>query len=245
MHQLKKTVLPAAALALAVSGLAAPATASVYILDFSGPKTGPDSICTNNIPPFATVDCASGGTFISQSYGDQPGVDVQYFTQEILNGVQSFQYWSSGYADLIDVAFYNPLSTISFVAQPGYSVGLAGLSLGWFGPTSAAFKEQVKITDLSTNEELYDSGLQTIPGSGNNALVLDFTTAENPSGPTSTSGLVLTFVTGGGNFAVDNVIYSAKTTTTQEPPGVIPLPAGLPLFLAGLGAFGLLRRGRA
>lgn len=225
--------------------LAAPAVAATYTLDFSGPTTGPGSICTTNVAPaFPTTDCASSGTFINQSYGDQPGVDVQYFTATIPFGVQSFLYQNTNYPGLTPgFVIYNPLSTISFVAEPGFSVGLAGLTLGYIfatPTTQSGLEERITITDLADNSLLFDSGLFFV--GGNPPSVFDFTTALAPRGLTSATGLRLLLEKGlGGLIALDDVVYSAERINGPAP---IPVPAALPLLATAFGALALLRRHR-
>lgn len=228
----------------AICVVAAPAAAATYTLDFSGPTTGPGSICTTNAAPaFPTTDCASVGKFINQSYGDQPGVDVQYFTATIPFGIQSFQYWNTNFPGLVPgFVIYNPLSTITFVAEPDYSVGLAGLTLGYISATQApqGFEERITVTDLADNSILFDSGLFFV--GGNPPTVFDFTTALSPRGFTSATGLKLLFERApGALIAVDNVVYSAERVTVPNP---IPVPAALPLLATAIGALGMLHRRR-
>lgn len=226
-----------------LAALAAPAFATTYTLDFSGPTTGPGSICTTNVAPFPTTDCASSGTFINQSYGDQPGVDVEYFTATIPFGIQSFLYRNTFHPGLTPgFVIYNPLSTISFIAEPGFSVGLAGLTLGYiFAEASpTGFEERFTVTDLADNSILFDSGLFAVDG--NPPSVFDFTTALAPRGLTSGSGLRLLLQKAPGNLiALDDVVYSAEEITVTAP---IPVPAALPLLATAIGALALLRRHR-
>lgn len=58
---------------------------------------------------------------------------------------------------------------------------------------------------------------------------------------TFTAGGALTEVPSGSDHQFATLV---DTSPVAPPPGVIPLPASLPLLLAGLGAFGLLRRRR-
>lgn len=235
MRLSKTTVLPAAALALTVSAPAG--QANIYLLDFNSSQ----DICVSSANPAdVTPITCSNGKFISQSYGDVSGqLDVEWDADLTGTAIENFRFWGSGYADLTGVAYYNPNATITFRPLPGFEVSLFSLKLGGFGATqtSSTFDETVTVTDLSNNV-LFDPEKAPTPGTGLAARVVDF------GGITSSSGLILRFTVGGGNIAVDDIQYSVKKIETP-PIGVIPLPAGLPLVLAGLGALGLyrLRRG--
>ena len=114
------------------------------------------------------------------------------------------------------------------------------MKIGGFGQTqtNSIFDETVTVTDLSDNL-LFGPETTPTPGTGLPARVVDF------GGISSTSGLRISFLKGTSRLiAVDDISYSVKKIETP-PIGVIPLPAGLPLVLAGLGALGLyrLRRG--
>lgn len=227
-------------LAAALCATASPVGAATYLLDFDRSQ----DICVDGQESATSTPCANG-KFISQSYGDQPGVNVEWDTRTV-EGLQNFGFWTTDYADLTDVAYYDVGSTLTFFALAGYEVGLAGLSLGGFGPTSSALPERITVTDLFDLSVLFDSGEQTIPGTGNPALAFDFTDLANPFGFTSTTGLKLTFHLRSGIVGVDNIRYSATPTTTPPPTEAspVPLPAGLPLLLGGLCLLRFLRRRR-
>lgn len=46
----------------------------------------------------------------------------------------------------------------------------------------------------------------------------------------------------GSGFAIDNLRFGVSGQVTPPDPSVVPLPAGFPLLLAGLGAFAFVRR---
>jgi hypothetical protein len=220
--------------------LAAPtAQAATYTLDFSGP------ICvdTSTEDPDDTGPC-SNGSEISQTYGDQPGVDVVYDGSSSTDGNQGLLWWNDNYSDLQDIAFSASGSfeggMISFLAGPSYEVALASLSLGGWPLTDRSLG--FTITDLADDSVVVDEPIQTVSGSA--ASVFNFNVK-------SLTGLKITFLGDFFNGGVDNIVYSSTLVSNgpidpvdPDPidPSVIPLPASALLLLAGLGGLGALRR---
>jgi len=71
------------------------------------------------------------------------------------------------------------------------------------------------------------------------------------SGPITFDRIEIVEATGGGEDEYFGGFMSGATTAPlqasllREPTATLPLPAGLPLLLAGLGALALTRRGRS
>lgn len=93
-------------------------------------------------------------------------------------------------------------------------------------------------TDNATNEFTLEFTSSLIKVVVNGSTELEFTSADN-GGTAFTDGSF-----GFYNFSQDNVRY-AGITEDVAPSAPVPLPASLPLMLAGLGAFALFRRRKA
>ena len=92
--------------------------------------------------------------------------------------------------------------------------------------------------DYSCNSGICDFSVGSTPITSGSSSVDDFATAQ-PAGFTDITSLVFTWRS--SRYLIDNIVLS------YEDVAPIPLPAGLPLLLAGLAGLGLLarRKGRA
>lgn len=113
--------------------------------------------------------------------------------------------------------FWNHTGPITEVAR-GTNLG----STGWADNTEYSFE----LTFTSTLIEVFV----------NDVLEISYTQADN-GGNIFTDGSF-----GFYNYSQTNVRYAGITEENLPDPEVVPLPAGLPLLLAGLGAFGIMNR---
>ncbi|MEP1202082.1 VPLPA-CTERM sorting domain-containing protein [Tateyamaria sp.] len=177
---------------------------------------------------YGNVDQIAGNT-----YGDETGLDVSWAGS---NGTSPspILYWTGNYSGLNDVVWTSSNDatgslTITLAALTGYQVTLDSFQLGSFNNQDRT--SSVSITELGTTTSFLDTGAITILGS----------TPTTISGPyTSNSGIVISFGPSAYNVGLDNLSY----TVSEIDPNVVPLPAGLPLLLAGLGSLYAVRRKR-
>ena len=118
--------------------------------------------------------------------------------------------------------------TITLDALAGYQVTLNSFQLGSVNNKDRA--TSVLITELGTATTFLNTGSLTVGPSP--------TTISGPY--TSTSGIVINFGADITNVGLSNLSY----TVSEVDPNVVPLPAGLPLLLAGLGPLYAVRRKR-
>jgi hypothetical protein len=130
--------------------------------------------------------------------------------------------------------------TASVASNPSLSVDVNPIANGTFsataydgaidfGGTSGVTYADLDATDADSS--VFTSGLAAFIGSGTFTMVLDALGQSTGSGP---GNLVTQFNTNAS--AIGGVTYN------YTPPAAVPLPAGLPLLLAGLGGLALLRR---
>ncbi|CCQ73777.1 FecR domain-containing protein [Magnetospira sp. QH-2] len=157
------------------------------------------------------LDFSTGGTadwdVIPQSYGDSALVDVTYRSLSV-DGTQSYDtmyYWSTGYSDLVDVAFgdYDNNETVGQItleSQLGGAITLDGFDLGNWG--SGTLDITVQIQDLDTGDW---STLTTVGVDPAYASHVDINMTSN-------SGFVIQFGPDAYYGAIDNIAYSVESS---------------------------------
>ena len=205
-------LLVAIAAASAVAGAAPAAT-----LTFDGPICG-GAAC-------------SDGSAIDQTTGDMPGLDVVYDADLGTPELEPFFAWGPSYSDLTDIAYGRAGVTagLRFLPTAGGRAEVTGFSLGAWPFTTRG--TQWSVIDLFDGAILAQSG----------PIEVDGTVSTRVTGLwSSASGIQLQFGPDAFNVGIDDVDYALRPGDGTVP--AIPLPAALPLLLAGLGALGLMRR---
>lgn len=181
---------------------------------------------------------AAAGTYLVGVEGPTPNVSVEYLGSDASIWTPVGQY--SGLTNVL----YNeidgaPLVGIRFSADTGFNVTLQSFQIGNFG--GAITLPDVSLLGFTVGST---SGLalgpQALPASTGSPLTftgLNFTANRID---------LLVGLTGLGgnsdNVGLDNIVFSQSVA--EQGPSPIPVPASLPLLLAGLGALGVLRRRR-
>ncbi|MFN3644201.1 MAG: VPLPA-CTERM sorting domain-containing protein [Gemmobacter sp.] len=236
---------------VAVMGCASvPAQASTvnYVLDFDG-----GSVCTSaglpSFPDGTLGTCVAGRTNVGLTYGDQPGVDVEWRASGNLATQSRFSIAASPFGGIYEDGFINTPGNlfpgfITFRALDGATVGLQG-----FVARSSNF-----VTVLGNNAMNYLITDLAVGGFGSVAGVVASTTIQNDrrvidlGNLTSSVGIEFRFGVDGSvrGWGVDDIAYSvtAKASPPPPPTGVVPLPAAGWLMIGGIGALAALRRRR-
>ncbi len=222
-----------------------------YLLDFD---TG--GVCTNQIltsvPDGTLGECSAGRSNIGLTYGDQPGVDVEWRANANQAAQQRFTIAASPFGGIYADGFVNTPGnllpgSITFRALDGATVGLQG-----FAARSSNF-----VTVLGNKTMNYLITDLAIGGFGSVSGVVESTTVQNDrravnlGNLTSSVGIEFRFGVDASAFGwgIDDIAYSvtpAGTVDPEEPLAPIPLPASGVMLLAGLaGLAGLRRRLRA
>lgn len=240
-----------ALLAIAFVAAAASAQAATmnYVLDFQGDICG-----TAGIPG---SECVGDGQAISQDYGDQTGVDIEWNARKdfpLSSGSGNARpFYIAGLTDPLGERFGTAWTadipgTIIFYALDGATVGLQGFDFVR-GPTNTVgFGSKYIISDLASDWSPVTSPLVTLDSGARQAF--DFSTL----GLTSSVGIMIELgeadtTTDFGNanrfgLGIDNIAYSVTAAGTEPPgtPSPIPLPAAGWMLLAGLAGLAGLRR---
>jgi hypothetical protein len=102
----------------------------------------------------------------------------------------------------------------------------------------------INLTSIDFGRGEYDTvgGIVTVNGGSTAktftlAATAPFTT-EDLSAFGYVSNLTISYASGGGYLALDNIVYTIQPTAQQA----VPEPSALPLFVSGLFAIGLIRR---
>jgi hypothetical protein len=215
-------ILMCTGLSAVALGSATSAHAANFVLDFG--NTNCSGTCTD-------------GSVFSQTYGDQPGLDISYRSMNAPGGstvgYQGLQYWNANYGDLNGVVWGGTSATtgvpeITFALTGSGTIRLN--SLDYAGWPNASRPTSFRIYDLSYNL-LFNSGTVLAPGTGHSTIA--FNTGN-------TSGLRLQWGPDGFNGGIDNLSFSLN-----EPLGAVPEPATWLMMIAGFGLVGAGMRRRA
>lgn len=171
----------------------------------------------------------AAGTYGVGSEGATPNVVIDF-------DAPSPQVWTTGYSNLTNVFFAEPdgINFFGFTlrADDGFEVTLSSFDLGNFGgalvlPSISVIADDIAAPPL-VNYALAGSGspAQTITPNATGKVVQVLFDVTGLGGSTD-------------NIGFDNILFSQTQVIT---PPAVPLPAGLPLMLAGLGAFAWMRR---
>jgi len=172
----------------------------------------------------ATTDATGAGTYAVGAEGATPNVLVEYLAEDALT-------WRNDYTGLTNVFYSDPASSdflgIRFTADTGFLVNLLSFDISsYFGAAPTIDGISVTADGVSTSV----SGAFTLSSTGPTSF------APNVSG--TTVELMLDFASAGSlghDIGIDNVLFSQSAAP-------IPLPAGAPLLLAGLGVFAWAKR---
>jgi hypothetical protein len=212
--------------AATVALLSGAASATTYVLDFTGSGVVPSSFGDN-----AEVDLTYRA-FAASGWGlTQPNAG-------------SVNFWTSGYGNLPGAAWTNPNGSRGEIrieaATATDPVSIDSFDMGdWFGDQDA----QWYIYDLAGNELLQDSG--TAPTSGGRLSVTPGVSAQG--------GLVFQWGEDAWDIGLQNFQFTVGQPSTpvvvsqQSPnpgpqrPSVVPVPAAAPLLLTGAALLGAMR----
>jgi hypothetical protein len=194
-------------------------SAQAAVLDFSN---GPDAplICSDTGDGLGALTVCSNYAYLSQSYGDVPGVaDISYSAPR-LTGL-SLRWWAADYNTLYGVAWADggdgdSRARIEIAAMhPGDTVTLSRFDLGAY-PAST----------LATTVNIYAIGggapLYSFSGNVGNGVISATPFAVNVS---AVGGLWIEWQDSAFNVGIDNIEYSV---------GAVPEPAAGALMAAGL-----------
>lgn len=213
------------ALLLATNLTAATLAASVLSFEFDPPYTAGQLIPQEYGD---RIGAAVDGNFLyGLDGGTTENIEVSYFGNA---SPQQLSHWTTGYDDLVGVAYFEPDSAssfgIRFTADTNYEVTLESFDLGYY--ISSDILPGITITDANNNVVFSQTNISV--GAG---------TALSFSPNVSDSELTLTLNTSGtggasDNFGLDNIRFSQS---------FIPEPSTAAL-LAGFLAFGCVLRRR-
>jgi hypothetical protein len=225
-----KTMRPITATSLlALCVLAIPASASDFVLNFSG------DICSSNADgsgPLVACRNASNlgdynGNAINESYGDSAQANVTY--KDLIVPGNSLRWWDQGYSSLVGITWGGvgdangqSWDRIEIAPVGGDTITLDGFNLGAF--PFADLTSNVEILDLATNAVLLDYGVQTIGAGG-------IATHFSPN-ISSGNGIAIEWRDTGYSVGIDNIQFS--TNAVPEPSQLPGLAGALCLILIGL-----------
>lgn len=181
-------------------------------------------------------DCFNGSS-ISQGYGDEAFLDVQY-NRDIAGGARGalgseMFWWDDNYNDLDQVAYgSNGLTPEIFLSpEAGHTVTLLSLDLGaWLDAIGRG--SSLRIVDGNGNDLVPFTPL-LIGQLGNIHNHFDFNL-------TSANGIGIQFGPDGYNVGIDNVSFAVDRVVD----GGVPEPASWALMLLGFAGLGAVMRRR-
>ncbi|MBL8209956.1 MAG: hypothetical protein JNK87_04560 [Bryobacterales bacterium] len=199
-------------LACLIVFLTLPATsalAGTIVLTFSA---GAGTCASDSAGTTGPIPCSDSNR-IYQGYGDTADVDFTYL--DFNTAPNSLYWWSTQYNQLVDVAWADEDGRIEIAPTASALITLDHLDIGsWLG---VMLPVTVRVLDLVTSEELYNTGV----------LNIGATSVYLTPGVSSRNGLALVWdaTTGGGRFGLDNITITAETV--PEPRSGILIAAGL------------------
>lgn len=179
-------------LTILLIGLAANAAAEKIVLTFQ-----PAGTCASNPAGTTGPITCSDSNRIYQGYGDTPNVDFTYI--DLGSAPNSLFWWSSLYSELSDIAWADEDGRIEIVPTVNAPITLDSLDIGsWL---SLTLPITVRVLDLSTSTELYNSGVVNVGA----------TSVHLTPGVSSPNGLALVWDANvaGGKFGLDNITVTA------------------------------------
>lgn len=223
-HWAGRTMAAGAAGLLVAAMTPAVASAGVTVLDFNG-GCGPGG-CGN-------------GSQVSESYGDQVGLNVSYRSINVVTGKTYEPYlktWQNGYGDLTNVIWGGAdrtgfRSEITFDVAAGYEIRLIGFDYATYFPGNETVPINIATLD---GETVYNDRYAVTRGSHNYfGANTDF----------FRSGFTLSWGPDGYEVGLDNIAFEVRAI--EVPTGGVPEPGTWALMILGLGAAGaaLRRRG--
>lgn len=182
-----------------------------------------------------TLDFTGSG-FIPDTFADNAEADLSYraiaagsFGNVATLGTVSF--WGTGYGDLDGAAWGNPNPSIGEIriraVDPTMAISLDSFDLGGW---SADERAEWRVFDLAWTLVATGSGIAP-----------NFVRLSVGASGKATGGLILQWGADAWDVGIENVRY---TVGPADDPSPIPLPASLPLALAGVAALAALRRNR-
>jgi len=228
---------------LAVTSVPVQASTVNHVMNFSG------DICTtanafNEDGPLRA--CIGNGDTVALSYGDQPGVDVEWYANAALATENRFNIQNPTGDSFATIPSNLQTGSIILRALGGATVGLQGFDFAVAFLTILGNNgSQYTITDLAglftPVSEIVDPTNVSL-----DRREFDFSALNL----TSSVGIEIMIGTDASSFGwgIDNIAYSVTpggTSGPGTPPAApIPLPAAGWMMIAGLGALATLRRRR-
>ena len=234
LRQLASAAFAISTLTCGVAFFTSPANAGV--LSFDGANCG-----------FSDGRPCGNGDMISQSYGDQTGLDVQYRGIPTGDGVviDGLRYWGSGYSGLTGVVYTDDSSLqhygeITFLPDAGYEVTISGFLAGCYNGTASCL-----LLPYSVDEIGGLSSFLSVPGGASLASASGFATPGATAAnvtftlPYSQNGYVLRWGPDAYNGGLDNIVFDVRALG-----GAVPEPATWAMMMIGFGAMGGAMRSR-